>query len=641
MRQSLQILGEETIGTLNPPARMLPSEWSRGRFLSKEYTAKWGFYRLSLTPWCKKPMDDSRRDDVQMIVLKWGRQLGKSTIEENIIGYHIDCDPAPILMVQPTVEAAQAFSKERLVHTIRDTPSLHSKVSDAPTRDSTNTIQVKTFPGGSLALMGANSPTGLGMRSRRVVLFDEVNRYPPSAGAEGDPVNIGIKTTETYSNSVIYLVSTPTIRGASRITDEYDKTDKQMWFCKCPHCGKWQTLEWEQVRWARGKPEEAHIVCNAKECGRDWSERQRANAVRNGEWRPTARFRGKRGFFLNGLVSLFSAKKGFRTRLHQAAQEFIEAEEAERRGDNKKMIVFQNCYLANDFEEKGEKADPNIVAQRAENYTPTSLPQEVIIIVGGGDVQKNRIEVEWQGFGLGEESWGIEKVVINGDTERPEVWSLLSRELGRSFRREDGLIMRPTAFGLDTHFRSKESKAWCKTAGGTGVYVYAMLGATTDQQILLVKRFNPHYQIYIWTVDTCNAKDTLMSRLNIKVKGPGFQHFPKEHGYTADWYQQYTCEKAVIRYKDGFPKRYYVKDDAAANEAVDMRVYALGAYEALRPKLEVIKKLLDAEVEAMQKGPNLPKKPQGPEGPMHRSIGGSFVGGFTGPAVKQPGKGWL
>lgn len=44
----------------------------------------------------------------------------------------------------------------------------------------------KNFPGGHITIVGANSATGLASRPIKVLLADEVDRYPASAGTEGD-----------------------------------------------------------------------------------------------------------------------------------------------------------------------------------------------------------------------------------------------------------------------------------------------------------------------------------------------------------------------------------------------------------------------------------------------------------------------
>ena len=130
-------------------------------------------------------------------------RVGYSKILNHVIGYHIHQDPAPIMLVQPTIEDAQGYSKEEIAPMLRDTPVLKGLVSEAKAKDGANTILQKQFPGGTLSLVGANSPRGFRRVSRRIVLFDEVDGYPPSAGSEGDQIKLGIRRTEYYWNRKI------------------------------------------------------------------------------------------------------------------------------------------------------------------------------------------------------------------------------------------------------------------------------------------------------------------------------------------------------------------------------------------------------------------------------------------------------
>ena len=182
-------------------------------------------------------------------------QVGWTEILNNCIGFHVHQDPAPMLLVQPTLEMAEAWSKDRLAPMVRDTPALSEKIADPRSRDSGNTLLHKKFAGGHLTVAGANSPAGLASRPIRIVLFDEVDRYPASAGTEGDPISLGKKRTATFWNRKVLAGSTPTIKGSSRIEAGFDSGDQRFYQVPCPHCGEFQRLVWAQVQWPEGQPE--------------------------------------------------------------------------------------------------------------------------------------------------------------------------------------------------------------------------------------------------------------------------------------------------------------------------------------------------------------------------------------------------
>ncbi len=621
-----------TSPTWNPPPRYSVSEWAeKFRYLSREYAALPGRYSLTMVPYAKEPMDCANDPTVRLVALMWAAQTTKTTGLENVMGYFIVADPCPILMVQPNVEMAQSWSKERLNATVRDTPVLREVISDQRSRDSGNTIQLKTFPGGNLAIIGANAPAGLAGRPRRVVLLDEVDRFPASAGTEGDPVALAIRRTESFWNSVIYLTSTPTTKGSSRIENEYEQTDKRKWFVPCPKCDVKQTLVWGQVQWDEGKPETARYVCIS--CNHHWTDADRVKAIRSGEWQPTAPFNGKRGYFLNGIYSPFKAKRGFKSRLHQMATDFLEA----KQGGIEQFKAWTNTFLAETWEEASDKLDAGSLSGRSEDYGPDRIPPEAIVLVAGVDVQKNRLEVEIVGVGLGDETWGIEamgeaaKNSIYGDTEQDEVWAELAELLKSKYTREDGVELTIYATAIDTRHKPKKVREFVRLCGIPRVY--AVYGANSEAPLLVTKRYDKRTGTVAYAVNTKQAKDTLFARLRIEEPGPGYCHFPKGNGYGEEYFQQLTAEVLKTKLIHGFAKPFYEKI-RERNEALDRRVYTLAALDIRRPNLSAIAKRLRPDAPA----PEAPKEyilttPQLATAPKPKPIklprmGGGFVKGW-------------
>jgi len=164
-----------------------------------------------------------------------------------------------MLAVQPTVELAKRFSRQRIDPLIAESPSLRERVKPARARDAGNTVLSKEFPAGLLVITGANSAVGLRSMPARYLFLDEVDAYPPSADEEGDPVALAEARTRTFSwRSKVLIGSTPTIHGVSRIEREYEASDRRRYFVPCPRCGAMQWLKFERLRWEQGKPETAH-----------------------------------------------------------------------------------------------------------------------------------------------------------------------------------------------------------------------------------------------------------------------------------------------------------------------------------------------------------------------------------------------
>ena len=380
-------------------------------------------------------------------------QVGKSEALGNSVGYYIDQDPAPIMLVMPTERDAEAWSKDRFSPMARDTPCLAGKISDPKSRDGSNKILHKRFPGGHLTIVGANAPSGLASRPIRILLCDEVDRYPFSAGAEGDPVNLAKKRTVTFWNRKIVLVSTPTIRGLSRIETAYAESDQRQYWVPCPACGAQQVLVWSQVRWesAAGghaggehRPETARYHCAA--CDAAWSDALRWAAIRRGEWRARAPFRGIAGFHLNEIYSSW-------VRLEAMVRAFLSA----RAGGDEAMKTFVNTSLGETWMESGEAPDWRRLYDRRERWPAGTVPEGGLILTAGADVQKDRIEVDVWAWGRGLESWLVDHVVIEGGPESEAAWAALATLLGRTW---------PHALGAELQLARLADRHRLRGAGG-------------------------------------------------------------------------------------------------------------------------------------------------------------------------------
>jgi len=614
---------------LEPPPRLNCREWSDAyRYLPRESSAQPGKYRSAIAPYQREPMESVGDTTVQTVCLMFASQTGKTEILNNIVGFFIACDPSPILVVQPTLELGESWSKERLVPTIRDTPVLTPLVRDSKSRDSGNTILHKTFPGGNIAIAGANSPSGLAGRPRRVVLLDEVDRFPASAGSEGDPCALAIRRTESFWNSVILLTSTPTLKGASRIESEFLQTDQRRWFCACPKCGHADHLKWSQIKWPADTPQAAYYEC--PHCAYRWDDVDRLRAVKAGEWRPTAPFQGKRGYHLNGISSPFKAKKGYVSRLHQMVAQFLEA----KHGGDETLKTWVNTFLAETWEVKAEQLEWSPLLQRAEDYE-APVPHDACLLTAAVDVQKDRIEIEVVAWGDEEESWGVEKHVIWGDFDLPDTQNHLDDFLNKRWTHATGVELSVTAVAIDSGHKTKSVYHFAKSRSSRRCY--AVKGSATPNSPVVTPRYNKHYQVWLYSVGTDTAKESIFSRLKITEPGPRFMHFPKGQGYTESYFKQLCSEKIQTTMERGVVRRRWVKQ-ADRNEALDLRVYNLAAYDILRPNMiRVRASVITENPTAVSKEyvlkPSIAVKPAAP--PAHRPIpsrprqgGGGFVNGW-------------
>src|SRR5262245_43207919 len=258
---------KELAAALEPPPTITVSQWADAhRMLSSEASAEQGHWNTSRAEYQREIMDClSPSSPYETVVLKKSSQIGGTEMLNNLIGFIVACEPGPVLVVQPRVEDAKAWSKDRLAPMIRDTPVLRGKVADVRTRDADNTVLHKRFSGGHITVAGANSPAGLAARPIRYVCLDDVDRYPVSGGTEGDPVGLAVKRSIAFWNRKIFILSTPTVKDASRIDSAYQVSDRRRFWVPCPLCGVYQTLIFRRLEWPEGDPASAAYRCEACE----------------------------------------------------------------------------------------------------------------------------------------------------------------------------------------------------------------------------------------------------------------------------------------------------------------------------------------------------------------------------------------
>lgn len=565
-----------TAAVAKPPPKLTVTQWANAHLqLSAEDSAEPGQYRSDRAPYQAGVMDALSDPGIEQVVLMASAQVGKTLMIKAVLGFYIDQDPSPILVVQPTLEIGEAFSKDRLSPMVRDTPRLRGKIADPKARNSGNTILHKTFPGGHLTIAGANSPASLASRPIRVVLCDEVDRYPASAGAEGDPVNLARARAKTFWNRKVFLCSTPTDESTSRINRAWLASDMRRYWVPCPHCGAEQWLKWAQVQWPEGDPDAALYACEC--CAVLWTEGERTTAIRRGRWIAERPERKTAGFHLSELYSPWR-------RLSEIVAGFFDA-----KGAPETLKVWTNTSLGEVWQDdEGEKVSAESLPGRREHYGTDSVPDGVVVVTMAIDVQDDRLEIEWKGWGVGEESWSLDYAVLAGDPGRDELWQRAADHLDRTFTREDGAVLGVYACGLDTggHY-TKQAYEFARKHRSR---VYALKGRAGAGMPLVkpggkVKKAG----IKLWIVGTDTAKELILkSRLAITEPGPGYMHFPVSTQYGQAYFDQLTAERSVTRYKFGQPYTAWHLPSGARNEALDLNVYALAALAIKRPNLKAL-----------------------------------------------------
>ncbi|WP_206156878.1 phage terminase large subunit family protein [Candidatus Roseilinea sp. NK_OTU-006] len=549
---------------LLPPERVSLWQWAdRHRRLSSEASAAPGAW--TTLPYQRDVLDAlSPHSRHERVVLVWGSQLGKTEMLLTLIAYIIACQPGPILVVQPTLSMAEAFSKDRISPMVRDMEVLRGLVADPKARDAGSTIFHRRFVGGHLTIVGSNSPAGLASRPIRYLLMDEVDRWEASAGAEGDPATLAIARTRTFWNRKIVMVSSPTVRGASRIEQAWLESDQREYHVPCPHCGQFQRLVWARVEWPDGKPREAQYRCAS--CERLIHHSQKARMIAQGRWEPGNPGSAIAGFHLSELYSPWRS-------WGELAAEWLAAQ-----GNVERLRAFVNTSLAELWDDQvvGQVSEDELLARR-ENYGP-QLPDGVALLTAGVDVQDDRLECSVWGWGRSEESWLIEHRIIPGDpTLGPEQgpWLELDRYLTQPWPHPRAGALHVAAAAIDAGYATAVVTRFCDARAGRRIWAVKGAGGSVPAWPRRQSR-SQRGRLFVIGVDSLKA--SIIGRLRTS-DGPGAMHFPVT--VEREYFEQLNAEFVKTTYSRGRPVRVWERRKGCRAEALDCAVYAYAALHGL------------------------------------------------------------
>lgn len=607
--------------SLRPLPNLSVSDWAdKFRMLSGEASSEPGRWRTDRAPYQREIMNSFTQARIWKVIVMSAAQIGKSDIMNNVIGRYAHLAPAPIMMIQPTIDMAQDYSKSRIAPMISDTKVLRSAFREAKSRESSNTILSKLFPGGRLIMGGANSPAGLASRPIKILLADEVDRFPSSAGTEGDPIDLAAKRMTTFWDRRMGLFSTPTIAGESRIEDEYQEGSQEEWQHKCPNCGEYHLLTHRQMltehETITDKKGQKHVTVHSvkwrcPDCGYSFTESQMRRASQ--KYIPqnvSALKKGVRSFFINCWASPWLTWTAI-------MQEWLEA-----KGDPEREKVVVNTRFGEPYERQGAFESTDEFLRRREIYD-SELPEGVLILTAAVDVQDNRLEYEICGWGEYEQCWGIRKGIIPGIPDTQEVWDELDSILDReySFKNGTSLIIPRTFIDSGGHY-AKEVYAY--SLRRLARQCFAIKGASTAGVPIIYKYSKAVTQrgrtIPLVIIGTDSGKQYVMDRLSINVPGPKYFHFPRDmkerdtdnaflrnRGYDNIYFQGLIAEQRVARKKNGRIVWQWEKiSKDKRNEPLDLRVYNLACLQSLNPDFEKLKMLISGNT--AKKAVNISKK---------------------------------
>lgn len=582
---AVALLWQTKADAIRPETQLSVSEWAdQHRQLPKKSSAEPGPWRTDRTPYLREIMDClSSTSPVEEIVFMKGAQVGGTEAILNALGYVIDHAPGPVIFIQPTVDLAKRFSRQRLEPLIDVTPRIGQKIAPSRSRDGANTMLAKDFPGGQLVITGANSAVGLRSMPAQYAFMDEIDGYPVNVDEEGSPISLVEARQRTFARRKRAKVSTPTIKGRSAIEAAYEDSDQRRFYVPCPECGEMQPLEFSGLHWTKyGRPpEEAVYECRA--CFFQIQEHMKPALLARGEWRaeaPEHTGNGKvRGYHLSALY----APLGWMS-WGDIARQFVDSEK-----DPDKYRVFVNTVLGETWAQRGDAPEWEGLFRSRDLYATGTVPLGALFLTAGVDVQKDRIVCEVVGWGRGKRSWSIDYFEVAGDTADLDdgPWSQLDELLNRQFPHASGVLMPIRMLAIDSGFNTQTVYSWARTYPMNRVIAVkgqdhgaVLIGSPSPVEVFINGRKSKRGG-RVWPVCVGLAKSELYGFLRLEAPTderdtpPGFCRWPQ---YGEEYFKQLTSEQLVAhRSRKGYVRMEWELIPGRQNHVLDARVYARAA----------------------------------------------------------------
>ena len=572
--------------TLEKPEPLRLSEWAAEHFYlaaeSSYIEGKWEAY-----PYQVAIMDCMSNDDIRSVTMMKSARVGYTKMFVAAVGYFAEHKRRNQVIFQPVDDDAEDFVKDEIDPMIRDVPAVQRVFPYYATKSKYNTLSKKVFTGSTLDIRGGKAAKNYRRLSKDVAYYDEVDGFDRDIENEGDPITLGDKRTEgaTFPKSI--RGSTPKIKGESRIEELFDGADVRFRFhVPCPHCDHEQTLKWGGpeasfgIKWVAEDASTAAYLC--EKCGALFGHDEYVlYSLPRGRWvsedgiwiDPDGYFRAENGEIIvppeHVAFHIWTAysKTGWR----KIVAEFLAA-----RREPGKLKTFVNTTLGESWEEDtGEKTDAQTLMLRRETYLAPA-PLGVLAVTASIDTQDDRFEIQYDGYGRGEERWSLGYTRLFGDPSRPQIWDKLAKALQKTFVREDGVILQVMVATQDHggHY-ADEVNAFSKRMGVR--FLIPVKGSSiAGRPVVVMPRKRNAKGVYLSEVGTDTAKSLLYQRYLITDPGPGYVHWPISEEFDRSYFDQVTAEKRKKKYTNGRP---VVMWDAGGrrNEATDVSVYSLAA----------------------------------------------------------------
>lgn len=555
------------MSALVPPENITVSEWAeKYRQLDAKTTARPGPWRNSSTPYLKGLMDEFNNYETEEIVFVKPTQVGGTEAILNMIGFVIDEDPSPAMVVYPTDELAKSISKNRIEPMLLNSPTLKEKY-----HENDSSVLEMQFDDMYLSLVGSNSPSGLASKPIKYLFLDETDKYPGASKKEADPVSLAKERTKTFHNRKIVLASTPTLKN-NHIWEAKENADiEKHYLMPCPHCGRKIEFKFSNLRFPddesmsyADRAERARYVC--QECGSIITDSQKYIMLQQGTWEIVERktqFARKVVFWLNTLYSPF-------VRFAEVAKEFLTSKD-----DSEAFQNFVNSWLAEPWEDTKLKTSADLVMDRQTELPELIVPEWAKLIVGGVDVQENSLYVSIRAFGNHITSQNIfHKQVLN--------FSAVEQIMNTPYRNANGDEFIVSLCLIDSGYDADSTYDFCADNSDWAVPVKGASNPMINHYKIskINKTDSKAYGMSLVIVDTGKYKDMIASRMR-KKNGRGSWMVYK--GCDREYAEQVTAEHKInVKTNNGKVKQeWHLKSSHADNHYFDCEVYCMAAADIM------------------------------------------------------------
>lgn len=555
------------MSALVPPENITVSEWAeKYRQLDAKTTARPGPWRNSSTPYLKGLMDEFNNYETEEIVFVKPTQVGGTEAILNMIGFVIDEDPSPAMVVYPTDELAKSISKNRIEPMLLNSPTLKEKY-----HENDSSVLEMQFDDMYLSLVGSNSPSGLASKPIKYLFLDETDKYPGASKKEADPVSLAKERTKTFHNRKIVLASTPTLKN-NHIWEAKENADiEKHYLMPCPHCGRKIEFKFSNLRFPddesmsyADRAERARYVC--QECGSIITDSQKYIMLQQGTWEIVERktqFARKVVFWLNTLYSPF-------VRFAEVAKEFLTSKD-----DSEAFQNFVNSWLAEPWEDTKLKTSADLVMDRQTELPELIVPEWAKLIVGGVDVQENSLYVSIRAFGNHITSQNIfHKQVLN--------FSAVEQIMNTPYRNANGDEFIVSLCLIDSGYDADSTYDFCADNSDWAVPVKGASNPMINHYKIskINKTDSKAYGMSLVIVDTGKYKDMIASRMR-KKNGRGSWMVYKS--CDREYAEQVTAEHKInVKTNNGKVKQeWHLKSSHADNHYFDCEVYCMAAADIM------------------------------------------------------------